>query len=70
MPIKNGKQFLDTLSAEREIYIEGERVKDVISDPRFSGATKTMAHLMDIQSDPDLSDVMTTIPPRLEIKSV
>jgi len=59
MPIKNGKQFLDTLSAEREIYIEGERVKDVISDPRFSGATKTMAHLMDIQSDPDLSDVMT-----------
>ena len=59
MPIKNGKQFLDTLSAEREIYIEGERVKDVISDPRFSGATKTMAHLMDIQSDPDLSEVMT-----------
>lgn len=59
MPIKNGKQFLETLSEEREIYIEGERVKDVVSDPRFSGATKTMAHLMDIQSDPELSNVMT-----------
>ena len=59
MPIKNGSDYLKTLTEDRHISIEGERVKDVSSDPRFAGAAQTMADLMEMQSNPDLIDIMT-----------
>ena len=59
MPIKNGSDYLKTLTEDRHISIEGERVKDVASDPRFAGAAQTMADLMEMQSDPNLIDTMT-----------
>ncbi len=63
MPIKNGSDYLKTLTEDRHISIEGERVKDVASDPRFTGAAKTMADLLEMQSDPDLIDTMTYTSP-------
>ena len=59
MPIKSGSDYLETLKGDRHISIEGERVKDIVSDSRFAGAARTMADLMEMQSSPDLIDIMT-----------
>lgn len=49
MPARTGKQFLDGLKSDREIWVDGERVRDVTSHPAFAGAAKTMAELYDLQ---------------------
>ena len=63
MGIRTGKQFLEGLRDDREIWIDGERVKDVTTDPRFSGAAQTLAELFDLQHDPALKDKMTYTSP-------
>jgi len=50
MGIRSGKQFLEGLKDDREIWVDGERVKDVTTDPRFEGCAATLAELFDIQS--------------------
>ena len=59
MPIRTAQQYIDSLRDDREIYMEGERVTDVTRDYRFAGAAETMAELLEMQHDPDLSDVLT-----------
>jgi len=52
MPIRTGDQFLAALRDDRQIFIDGERVPDVTTDPRFAGAAQSMAELYDMQHDP------------------
>ena len=59
MPVTNAKQYMASLKDDREIYIDGERIKDVTKDYRFIGAAETMAELLQMQHDPDLSDTLT-----------
>ena len=48
--------LLETLRCdERAVWIDGERVKDVTSDPRFAGAARTLAELYDLPDNGDLS---------------
>ena len=63
MGIRTGKQFLEGLRDDREIWIDGERVKDVTTDPRFAGAAQTLAELFDLQHEPALKDKMTYASP-------
>jgi 4-hydroxyphenylacetate 3-monooxygenase len=49
MGIRTGKQFLEGLRDDRQIWVDGERVKDVTTDPRFEGCASTLAELFDIQ---------------------
>ncbi len=63
MGIRTGRQYLEGLKDDREIWIDGERVKDVATDPRFEGAAATIAELFDLQSQPDLKDKMTYTSP-------
>ena len=49
MAARTGKQFLDGLRAEREIWVDGVRVRDVADHPAFAGAARTMAELFDLQ---------------------
>ncbi len=63
MPIRTASDFLDSLKDGRDISIEGERVKDVAADPRFAGAARAMARLMEMQHDPALTDIMTYTSP-------
>ncbi len=51
MPIRTGRQFLEGLKDDREIWVDGERVKDVATDPRFEGCARTLAELYDIQGE-------------------
>lgn len=59
MPIRTGKQYLDGLRDDREIYIDGERIKDVTKDRRFVGAAQTMAELLEMQHSADHAETLT-----------
>ena len=63
MGIRTGKQFLEGLRDDREIWIDGERVEDVTTDPRFAGAAQTLAELFDMQHEPALKEKMTYASP-------
>ena len=63
MPIRTGKQFLESLRDDRRIFIDGELARDVISDRRFAGAAQSLAELYDMQHDPALHDRMTFTSP-------
>lgn len=59
MGIRSGRSFLESMRDGREIWIDGERVDDVTTDPRFAGAAHSMAELYDMQSDPALVERLT-----------
>jgi aromatic ring hydroxylase len=59
MAIRTGKQFLEALRDDRQIWIDGERVKDVTTDRRFAGAAQSMAELYEMQHDPALQAQLT-----------
>jgi 4-hydroxyphenylacetate 3-monooxygenase len=63
MGIRTGQQYLASLNDGRDIRIDGERVKDVTADPRFGGAARTVARLLDMQHEPALQDKMTYTSP-------
>src|SRR5581483_11275382 len=63
MPIRTGQQFLDAMRDDRRIFMDGERIKDVTTDPRFAGAARTMAELYDMQHEPGRLDAMTFASP-------
>jgi 4-hydroxyphenylacetate 3-monooxygenase len=61
MAIRTGKQYLETIAEGRDIRIDGEKIKNVVTDPRFSGGAQTMAMIFDLQHREDLIDKMTYI---------
>src|SRR5258708_4297208 len=63
MPIRTGKEFLDGLHDDRQIFMEGERIGDVMKDKRLAGAARSLADLFDMQHDPALDDRMTFASP-------
>src|SRR5580704_3807718 len=52
MAIRRGKQLLQSLQDGRQLFIDGERVEDVTTDPRFTAAALSLAELYDMQHDP------------------
>src|SRR6201993_4856694 len=64
MPARTGKQYLAGLrEQEREVWLEGERVKDPTRHPGLKGGAQAIASLYDMQCDPKLRDEMTYISP-------
>jgi 4-hydroxyphenylacetate 3-monooxygenase len=59
MGIRTGRQFLDALRDDRQIWIDGEQVKDVTTDRRFAGGALSMAELYEMQHDPAIADRLT-----------
>lgn len=60
MAARTGEEFLDGLRQQpREVYIEGELVRDVTSHRAFRNVLSSVAHLYDMQHDPTLREVMT-----------
>jgi len=54
-----GKEYLETLNDGREVYIYGERVKDVTTHPAFRNAARTIGKLYDALHDPKQQAVLT-----------
>src|ERR1043166_6577187 len=60
MPARTGQKYIDGLKAqEREVWLGGERVRDVTKHPGLSGGVKAIARLYDMQHDAKLKKVMT-----------
>jgi 4-hydroxyphenylacetate 3-monooxygenase len=60
MPARTGQQYIDGLRAqEREVWLGGERVRDVTKHKGLSGGVRAIARLYDMQYEPELRDVMT-----------
>src|SRR4051794_36091547 len=60
MPARTGQQYLTGLrEQEREVWLGGERVRDVTTRPGLAGGAHTIARLYDMQHDPALREVMT-----------
>src|SRR5712692_34127 len=60
MPARTGKQYIEGLRDQpREVWLGGERIKDVSSHPALCGGVQTMAAIYDMQHDPELRDIMT-----------
>jgi 4-hydroxyphenylacetate 3-monooxygenase len=55
-----GQQYLESLRDGREIWIYGERVKDVTTHPAFRNTARMLARLYDALHDPKRKDVLTT----------
>jgi len=54
-----GDEYLESLRGPREIYIYGERVKDVTTHPAFRNTARMVARLYDALHDPKTKDVLT-----------
>src|SRR5262245_5312472 len=55
-----GAEYLESLRDGREIWLYGERVKDVTTHPGFRNTARMIARLYDALHDPKLKDVLTT----------
>src|SRR5262249_45872852 len=49
MGARTGEQFLRGLQGDREVWLEGQRVRDVVSHPAFRGAARSLADVFDLQ---------------------
>jgi 4-hydroxyphenylacetate 3-monooxygenase len=64
MPARTGRQYLNGLrEQDREVWLAGERVKDVTTHPGLKNGARAIASLYDMQSDPKLRDEMTYVSP-------
>ena len=64
MPARTGRQYLSGLrEQDREVWLAGERVKDVTTHPGLKNGARAIASLYDLQSDPKLRDEMTYVSP-------
>ncbi len=66
MGIRTGEEFKKGLQDGREIWLNGERVQDVTTDPRFRNLVESLAELYDLQHDPEHQDVLTYVPDDLD----
>lgn len=57
--IRTGAQYLESIRDGREVYVNGERVKDVPSHPMFKPLVDIRARVYDMQWDARTRDVMT-----------
>ncbi|WP_052864085.1 4-hydroxyphenylacetate 3-hydroxylase family protein [Streptomyces niger] len=55
-----GAEYLESLKDDREIYLYGERVKDVTRHPAFANSARMTARLYDALHAPETRDVLTT----------
>src|SRR6266481_1051018 len=64
MPARTGRQYLNGLrEQDREVWLAGERVRDVTTHPGLENGARAIASLYDMQHDPKLRDEMTYVSP-------
>ena len=60
MPARTGRQYLNGLrEQDREVWLAGERVKDVTTHPGLKNGARAIASLYDMQCEPGLREIMT-----------
>ncbi|HEY4891935.1 MAG TPA: 4-hydroxyphenylacetate 3-hydroxylase N-terminal domain-containing protein, partial [Reyranella sp.] len=51
MPARTGKEFLKGLRGAREVWVDGERVSDVVDHPKLRGAAHALAEVYDLHHE-------------------
>ena len=60
MPARSGQQYINNLSNNTaEVWIGGEKVKDVTTHPAFQNGVRSLAALYDLQHNPNTEHGMT-----------
>ena len=62
--LRTGDEYLRSLRDGRQVFIDGERVKDVTAHPAFREAARSIARLYDIAADPANRELMTFASPK------
>ncbi len=57
----NGQRYLESLRDGREVWLDGERIKDVTAHPAFAGICAEIARIYDLQHAPETRDQMTFV---------
>jgi 4-hydroxyphenylacetate 3-monooxygenase len=64
MAARTGAEYIKGLQAQEcEVWLRGERVKDVTTHPGLANGARAVASLYDLQHDPNLKDEMTFVSP-------
>ena len=58
-----GARYIESLNDGREVWLDGEKVKDVTTHPAFSGMVNELARIYDVQNSDERRDQMTFISP-------
>ncbi|TCO45244.1 4-hydroxyphenylacetate 3-hydroxylase family protein [Actinocrispum wychmicini] len=56
---RTGTEYVESLRDGREVWLDGERVKDVTIHPAFHNTIRSIAGLYDLTHEPALRDVLT-----------
>src|ERR1700744_5691516 len=51
MPARTGEQFLKGLRGPRAVWVDGERVSDVVDHPKLTGAAHALAEVFDLHHE-------------------
>src|SRR5947199_299417 len=62
--MRTGSDYLRSLNDGRQVFVDGERVKDVTAHVAFSGAARSIPRLYDIAAAPQMRERMTFSPPK------
>ncbi|HUZ21430.1 MAG TPA: 4-hydroxyphenylacetate 3-hydroxylase N-terminal domain-containing protein [Acidimicrobiales bacterium] len=57
--VRTGKAYVDGLREEREVYVDGTLVRDVVDHPAFRRPIESYAAQYDLKHRPDLVDLLT-----------
>ena len=57
--IRTGQEYRESIQDNREVYINGERVKDITVHPQFKPIIDIRARIYDMQHEEATKDVMT-----------
>jgi 4-hydroxyphenylacetate 3-monooxygenase len=62
--LRTGTEFLQSLDDGRQVFLDGERIANVVKHPAFRAAARSIAHLFDIAAAPEMRERMTFPSPR------
>src|SRR5690349_2954371 len=62
--MRTGSDYLRSLNDGRQVFVDGERVKDVTRHRAFREAARSVARLYDIAAAPELRERMTFVSPK------
>ncbi len=62
--LRTGAEYLRSLNDGRQVFVDGENVKDVTAHPAFREAARSVARLYDIAAAPENRERMTFISPK------
>jgi 4-hydroxyphenylacetate 3-monooxygenase len=62
--LRTGAEYLRSLRDGRQVFVDGEPVKDVTEHPAFRQAARSLARLFDIAAEPNMRERMTFASPK------